>query len=79
MYGVQGDFGKPIRVGVSDQGSPTTSPLLYFSTFLCGSIPNVSFIQTHSGGSDDTPDAANASLLIACAFVRCPDMHNAYT
>src|SRR5262245_39685957 len=56
----------------------STFSLLYFSTFLWGSIPNVSFIQTQSGGSDDTLDAANASLLILCACALWPDMQSAY-
>src|SRR5262245_8142345 len=57
----------------------STFPLLYFSTFREGSIPNVSFIQTHNGGSDDTPDAANASLLILCACAFWPDRQSVYT
>ena len=49
----------------------------HLSTHLCGSMPKVCFIHIQSGGSDDAPDAAKASLLSACAFARCPDMHNA--
>ena len=42
-----------------------------------GFIPNVSRIQTHNGGSDVAPDAANALLLIRQAASCCPDMQSA--